>query len=142
MEDYLNRFSNKGKEIDYRTLSPLVFAYIGDACYELYIRNKMLEEHPKLSPEQLHRLTVGCVRASFQSDIVHRIWDELEEGEKRMVKRGRNAKSGTSPKNADIVQYRYATGFETLVGYLFIKGEVQRLMYILDMCYGSFSGNG
>jgi ribonuclease-3 family protein len=85
---------------------------------------------------------VGYVRASSQSDIIHGIWEELEKDEQAVVRRGRNAKSGTSPKNADITQYRHATGFETLLGYLFIKGDIQRLIYILDKSYRSFTDNG
>ncbi|HOO12932.1 MAG TPA: ribonuclease III, partial [Bacillota bacterium] len=73
-----------------------------------------------------------------QSDIIHGIWDNLNENERAVVKRGRNAKSGTSPKNADVVHYRYATGFETLVGYLFLAGETERLLYILEKAYDFF----
>jgi ribonuclease-3 family protein len=142
MERYLKGLSDKNSKADHRTLSPLVLAYIGDACYELYIRNRVLIENYRLPPEKLHRLTVGYVRASSQSDIIHGIWEELEKDEQAVVRRGRNAKSGTSPKNADITQYRYATGFETLLGYLFIKGDIQRLIYILDKSYGSFTDNG
>jgi ribonuclease-3 family protein len=135
MEEYLKGLLDINSETGQRNLSPLVLAYIGDACYELYIRNKVVGENPRLPPEKLHRITVGYVRASSQSDIIHGIWEELEESEKTVVKRGRNAKSGTSPKNADIVQYRYATGFETLVGYLYLKGSLKRLMYILEKSY-------
>ena len=120
------------------TLSPLVLAYVGDACFELYIRSRIVAENAKLSPQKLHRLTVGYVSASSQSDIIHGIRDILEEAEKAVVKKGRNAKSGTTPKNADVVQYRYATGFETLVGYLFLKGDTNRLSYIQDKSYDFF----
>lgn len=120
-------------------LSPLVLAYIGDACFELYIRNRIVTDNAELPPRKLHRLTVNYVSAAAQSDIIHSIWDDLREDESAVVKRGRNAKSGTVPKNADIIQYRYATGFEALIGYLFIRGDGERLSYILDKSYGSFN---
>ncbi|HHW05862.1 MAG TPA: Mini-ribonuclease 3 [Methanothermobacter sp.] len=125
-------------EVQPGDLSPLVLAYVGDACFELYIRSRVVAENPKLPPQKLHRLTVGYVSASSQSDIIHGIWEHLNENERMVVKRGRNAKSGTSPKNADVVQYRYATGFETLVGYLFLAGATERLLYVLEKAYDFF----
>ncbi len=141
MEEYLKGLLAINKEIDYKALSPLVLAYVGDACFELYIRQRVITDNVRLPTQKLHRLTVNFVRASSQSDIIHGIWEELEESERAVVKRGRNAKSGTSPKNAHIIQYRYATGFEALVGYLFIKGDMDRLMYILDKSYDFFCLN-
>jgi ribonuclease-3 family protein len=123
------------QDIDPKILSPLVLAYLGDACFELYIRSRIVKDNNRFSPDKLHHLTVGFVKASSQSDIVHGIWELLNEEEKAVVKRGRNAKSGAPPKNADIVQYRYATGFEALIGYLFMKGDTERLMEVLDMSY-------
>ncbi len=116
-------------------LPPLVLAYIGDACFELYVRERIVREGADLPPQKLHQLTTNYVKASSQSDMVHGIWDGLKEEERIMVKRGRNAKSGTIPKHADIIQYRYATGFETLIGYLFLKDDRRRLLDILDKSY-------
>lgn len=135
MEQYLSGLSFGSREVEADTLSPLVLAYVGDACFELYVRNRVVAENVNLPPQKLHRLTVGYVSASSQSDIVHGIWEELNDNEKAVVKRGRNAKSGTSPKNADVVKYRYATGLETLVGYLFLTGRTERLLYILEKAY-------
>mgnify|MGYP000888022543 CR=1 FL=1 len=138
LDSYLEGLEEFIGEVQPGDLSPLVLAYVGDACFELYIRSRVVAENPKMPPQKLHRLTVGYVSASSQSDIIHGIWDNLNENERAVVKRGRNAKSGTSPKNADVVQYRYATGFETLVGYLFLAGETERLLYILEKAYDFF----
>jgi len=138
LDRYLKGFESFNLPVQPGDLSPLVLAYVGDACFELYIRSRVVAENPKLPPQKLHRLTVGYVSASSQSDIIHGIWEHLNENEMTVVKKGRNAKSGTSPKNADVVQYRYATGFETLVGYLFLAGEAERLLYILDKAYDFF----
>jgi len=135
MKEYANQLSDRFCGADVKMLSPLVLAYLGDACFELYIRSRIVKDNSQLPPDKLHRLTVSFVRASSQSDIVHGIWDDLSEEERAVVKKGRNAKSGTSPKNADITQYRYATGFEALVGYLLLAGSNDRLMEILDMSY-------
>ncbi len=138
MDRYLKGFESFKLPVQPGDLSPLVLAYVGDACFELYIRSRVVAENPKLPPQKLHRLTVGYVSASSQSDIIHGIWEHLNENEMTVVKKGRNAKSGTSPKNADVVQYRYATGFETLVGYLFLAGEAERLLFILEKAYDFF----
>lgn len=138
MDRYLKGLEEFNRTAQPGDLSPLVLAYIGDAYFELYIRSRVVAENPKLPPQKLHRLTVGYVSASSQSDIIHGIWEHLNENERTAVKKGRNAKSGTSPKNADVVQYRYATGLETLVGYLFLAGEAERLIYVLDKAYDFF----
>jgi ribonuclease-3 family protein len=125
----------KNNKPDPKSLSPLVLAYIGDAFFELYIRCHIVNDNSRLSPDGLHRLTVDYVKATSQSDIIHRIWDYLDEEERLVVKRGRNAKSGAPPKGADMAQYRYATGFEALLGWLLLEGKVQRLIGILDVAY-------
>ncbi len=115
--------------------SALSLAYIGDAVFELYIRSRITAEHVNFPVDRLHRKVVSYVKASSQSNIIHGIWECLTEKEKRAVKKGRNTKSGSSPKNAAVVDYRYATGYETLLGYLFVKGDIHRLMEILNMSY-------
>lgn len=135
MEDSLEGLIGTGRGNGSKVLSPLVLAYIGDACFELYIRKRIVQDNIGLPPRKLHLLTVGYVSASSQSDIIHGIWDSLKECEKAVVKKGRNAKSGMAPKNADIVQYRHATGFEALIGYLFLRGDTNRLCNVLDRAY-------
>ena len=83
---------------------------------------------------KLHKAATGFVKAKAQSDLMEKILPLLTEKETAVFKRGRNAKSATSPKNADIVDYRRATGFEALVGYLYIAGKKDRLIELLDSC--------
>ncbi|NLY43097.1 MAG: Mini-ribonuclease 3 [Clostridiaceae bacterium] len=116
----------KKENIDPIQYSPLVLAYIGDAVYELYIRS-MLVFKGNAPVHALHKKAVLLVKAKAQSDIIHKIEPMLTEEEYAVYKRGRNAKSSTVPKNADVSEYRHATGFEALVGYLYLKGEMQRL---------------
>lgn len=111
-------------------LSPAVLAYIGDAVYELYIRSQVLNDG-KVKVNDLHRSVTSCVRAASQAKVMHGIEEMLTEAELGVARRGRNAKTGHVPKNADMVDYRHATGFETLVGYLFLRGEYPRLAEIL-----------
>jgi len=128
-------YENLGKYIhvrpgDLNSYSPLVLAYIGDAVYELYIRT-LLVSKGNAPVHKLHRQSIAYVKAKAQSDIVHRLMEHLNQEEQDIVKRGRNAKSGTIPKNADVAEYKYATGFETLLGYLYIKQDYERLLELM-----------
>jgi ribonuclease-3 family protein len=111
---------------------PLVLAYIGDGVYDLYIRQYLVSQG-NLKPHQLHRKASGYVSAKAQASILHKLAPILTPEETDIVKRGRNAKSGTQPKNTDVVQYRQSTGFEALIGYLFLQGRKERLREILDV---------
>ncbi|NMB34109.1 MAG: Mini-ribonuclease 3 [Clostridium sp.] len=113
-------------------LSPLALAYIGDAVYEVFIRTMLLSEG-NMPVHILHRRSIRFVKAKAQSDIIHRIMPSLTSEECNIVRRGRNTKSGTIPKNADIVEYKYATGFESLIGFLYLKKDYERLMDIFKM---------
>ncbi|HEY8348796.1 MAG TPA: ribonuclease III domain-containing protein [Clostridia bacterium] len=115
---------------DINTYSPLALAYVGDAVYELYIRTLLLSRG-NAPVHKLHRQSVAFVKAKAQSDIVHKLMERLDPVEQDVVRRGRNAKSGTIPKNADVADYKYATGFETLLGYLYIKQDFARLLEVL-----------
>ena len=117
--------------------SPLVLAYIGDSVYELFVRTKVIEEHPDMPAYKLHKLTVGYVKAHAQSNSVCAIENILTEDELAAYKRGRNAKSATVPKNADLTEYRRATGFEALIGYLYLKNDRERLEKIMDIAFNS-----
>jgi ribonuclease-3 family protein len=107
--------------------SPLVLAYMGDACYELFIRN-MLVSRANEQVEKLHKKTISYVKASAQAAIIDHYIDEgmLTEEEMTVFKRGRNTKSHTIPKNAVPSEYRKATGFEALIGFLYLKGDTER----------------
>lgn len=115
--------------------APLVLAYIGDGVYEIYVRSRILAENPDMPAHKLHKTVVGYVKAHAQCVSVHSIEELLTEKEEEIYKRGRNAKSNTSPKNADLTEYRHATGFECLIGYLYLCKEAERLEYLMDKAF-------
>ena len=113
-----------------RLLNPLQLALVGDGVYELFIRNHILSQNLELTAHKIHIKAIGYVKAKSQATIMHVIENDLTEEESYIYKRGRNAKSATIPKNADVRDYRMATGFEALVGYLHLIGDYERLNYI------------
>ncbi|WP_095895923.1 Mini-ribonuclease 3 [Clostridioides difficile] len=114
------------------TMSPLVLAYLGDTVYETYIREYLIRQNTQKKVNDLHKLAIKYVKAKAQATIIHEIEIELTEEESKIYKRGRNQKSNTSTKNADIIDYKHATGFEALVGYLYLNNEIERLQYIIN----------
>jgi len=120
------------KEKDINAYSPLVLAYLGDVVYEVYIRTLLVSEG-NTTVHKLHKRSIDFVKAKAQSDILHNIIDGLTREEQDIVRRGRNAKSGTIPKNANVTEYKHATAFEALIGYLYLKKDFNRLMQILKM---------
>lgn len=114
-------------EIDIKTYSPLVLAYIGDGIYDVIIRTIIVAKGNS-QPNKLHRRTSQLVKASAQSAMIELIMDELTEEEQKVYKRGRNARSATVAKNASMVDYRRATGFEALMGYLYLQGQLKRII--------------
>jgi len=115
-----------------RRLNPLQLALIGDGVFEVFIRNYILTQNTALSANKIHVKAIGYVKAKSQSDIMHEIEGFLNEEEEAIYKRGRNAKSPTVPKNADVRDYRMATGFEALIGYLYLIGHKERLEFIFN----------
>jgi ribonuclease-3 family protein len=115
-----------------RMLNPLQLALIGDGVFEVFIRNYILTQNTALSANKIHVKAIGYVKAKSQSDIMHEIEGFLNEEEEAIYKRGRNAKSPTVPKNADVRDYRMATGFEALIGYLYLIGHKERLEFIFN----------
>ena len=109
-----------------RLLSPLTLAFLGDAVYELYARSRIVKEG-NTPVNNLHLKTVELVNAGAQSAAVARIEACLTEEELAIYKRGRNASASSTPKHADIADYRRATGLEALFGYLFLMGEQERI---------------
>jgi ribonuclease-3 family protein len=116
---------------DVMNLNPLVLAYIGDAVYEVFIRTAVIASEPNKPVHKHHLISTNYVKAHAQSDIVHRISEMLTDSELDIIRRGRNSKSGYVPKNADVIEYRTATGFEALIGYLYLSGNMDRLEEIL-----------
>lgn len=105
-------------------------AYIGDAVYELFVRTDLVR-NGLYRGEDLHREAVKRVRASAQAQKLTELIERLSEQERELVRRGRNAKTGQVPKGARVIEYRYSTAFEVLLGYLFLKGEWDRLEEVL-----------
>ncbi|OOM11214.1 mini-ribonuclease 3 [Clostridium saccharobutylicum] len=115
-----------------RMLNPLQLALVGDGVFEVFIRDYILAENMALSANKIHIKAIRYVKAKSQAYIMHQIEEILTEEEMAVYKRGRNAKSATVPKNADVRDYRMATGFEALVGYLYLIGDKERLELIFN----------
>ena len=115
-----------------KQLNPLQLALIGDGVFEVFVRSYILTNNIDLSAHKIHVEAIKFVKAQSQSLIMHEIESELTEEEEYIYKRGRNAKSATVPKNANVRDYRMATGFEALVGYLYLIGETERLEFIFE----------
>ncbi|MBD1382783.1 Mini-ribonuclease 3 [Metabacillus arenae] len=118
---------------DSKQLNSLAIAYIGDAVFEVFVRHHLLAKG-NVRPNQLHKLSKQYVSAKAQAVILHELLaeDEFNEEEVAVIKRGRNAKSGTIPKNTDVQTYRYSTAFEAIVGYLFLEKEEERLTEVVS----------
>ncbi|HIV02455.1 MAG TPA: ribonuclease III [Candidatus Aphodoplasma excrementigallinarum] len=115
---------------------PLALAFVGDGVYELYVRTRLMRAG-SLQANKLHRLATQYVKAGAQAASVRAILDKLSEEEGAVYRRGRNAKSATVPKNADVAEYRMATGFEALLGYLYLSGRAERLREIMELACGA-----
>ena len=118
------------KEVDIRAYSPLTLAYIGDCVYDLVIRTVVVERGNEPA-NKLHKKTVAYVKAQTQAAMIEALLPYLTEEEEAVYKRGRNAKSYTSAKNASIGDYRKATGMEAVVGYLYLTGQEARIMELI-----------
>lgn len=117
-------------DTDLKTYSPLTLAFIGDVVYDLVIRTLVVEQG-NAPVNKLHKKVSSMVKASAQMELFHRIEDMLTEEELAVYKRGRNAKSFTTAKNASITEYRSATGFEALIGYLYLDDRLSRALAIV-----------
>ena len=119
-------------EQDIRTYSPLTLAYIGDAIFELVVRT-VLVERKNTQAEKLHKAATKIVKAETQALLIEAVKDDLTEEELAVYKRGRNAKAVTRAKNATMSEYRRATGFEALMGYLYLKGDMERMIKLIRL---------
>lgn len=129
-EKFLDEFGLE--EQDLRTYSPLTLAYIGDAIFELVVRT-VLVERKNAQAEKLHKAATKIVKAETQALMIEAIKEELTEEELAVYKRGRNAKAVTRAKNATMSEYRRATGFEALMGYLYLKGDIERMIELIHL---------
>lgn len=119
-----------GKHQDIRSYSALALAYIGDVVYDLVIRTMVVSQANR-PVNDLHRITVRYVSANAQSKIVQALLDSLTEEEQTVYRRGKNAKPHTTAKNASLSDYLKATGFEAVLGYLYLTDQMERLLYLV-----------
>lgn len=120
-------------ETEVNLMPPLVWAYVGDSVYEVFIRTHLVET-TKLKPHKLHIEAIKYVKAKAQAEKLEELQDILTEKEKEIVRRTRNTENHHVPKNADSSDYMYATAFEGLIGYLYLSGQTERLNEILNKC--------
>ncbi|ADL11693.1 Mini-ribonuclease 3 [Acetohalobium arabaticum] len=118
-----------------RLFSPETMAYIGDSIYEVFIRSYLIEQGLRKG-NSLHQQAVKYVNAGAQAELLQQLESYLTEEEEAIVRRGRNSNSGSVPKNADVVDYRYSTAFEALLGYLYLEGKKVRLEEVLTEIKG------
>ena len=131
LNDYLNdKFGIKGQDI--RTYSPLTLAYIGDAVFDVIIRS-ILVNKGNTAVNKLHARASSIVKAGTQAALIKAVMDELTEDESDVFKRGRNSKPHTKAKNATTMDYLEATGFETLVGYLYLTDNMDRICELVNL---------
>lgn len=115
-----------------KSFNPLNLAFMGDAIYENYIRRYLVLNHPDFKVNELHRYCISFVKATSQAKIALALMDSFTDEEKYIYKRGRNAQSATVPKNTPVTDYKRATGFEAVLGYLFLTGQIERLEEIIE----------
>ena len=128
LEKMKQEFSCEKKDI--RTYSPLTLAFIGDGVFDLIIRT-IIVERANRSPHDLHKMKSAVVKAKTQAELGEAIQELLSEEEQSVYRRGRNAKSGTTAKNASVGDYRKATALEALVGYLFLLNQEDRILFLV-----------
>ena len=121
----------KGEDLS--MMSPLQLAYIGDAVFELLVRTAIMSRDVNVN--KLHKEATKYVKANAQAESVTRLDELLTDEEKSFIRRGRNARINSSPKNVDLRDYKYATGFECLMGYLYLSGRDERLMELFTHIY-------
>lgn len=129
MLDTFTKEFHLGKKVPPAQYSPLALAYLGDCVYELFVRTYLLKD-ANFPVQKLHKSAIKLVNAKAQSDLYQKIKDVLTEEETAVYKRGRNTNSHP-PKNQDLVDYKSATGVEALIGYLYLKGESDRILELL-----------
>ena len=135
MEESLSLFKKlkqefKCDDVDLRTYSPLTLAFLGDCVFDLIIRTVIVERGNR-APESLHKKKSAIVKAQTQAKMAEVLLEELSEEELTVYKRGRNAKSYSVAKNASVSDYRKATGFEALLGYLYLQDKEDRIIELV-----------
>lgn len=145
MEESVSGLNRKFREtfglepVDLKTYSPLTLAYIGDAAYELVIRSLVVEQG-NAPVNKLHKRSSRLVKAQAQAEAAVKLLDVFTEEELAVYKRGRNAHSHTMAKNAEMTDYRMATGFEAVMGYLHLKQDYERMVTLIHLGIGDKLG--
>ena len=129
IEDFIP-FNKSEEEVN--QMSPLVWAYVGDCVYELFIRTHLVDT-TKLNPHKLHIEAIKYVKAGAQAKFLQELNDKLTDEEKDIVRRARNANNHHLPKNSNVQEYMYATAFEALIGYLYLSNKYKRVKELLDI---------
>ena len=131
LNEFINdKFGIESKDI--RTYSPLTLAYIGDAVFDLVIRSVLVNKG-NTAVNNLHKKASAIVKAPTQAAIVAAIMDDLTEEERDIYRRGRNAKPHTKAKNASTMEYMEATGFEAVLGFLYLAGDMDRALWLVRL---------
>lgn len=123
--------SVKTEQVNAYQYSPLALAYMGDSILDLLVK-KYFVTHSNMQPHKYHVEVSKIVKAVNQADYIDQIMEELSEDELDVYKRGRNTNTHSKAKNATMGQYRKATGLEALYGYLYLKGDMERLQYFVN----------
>lgn len=122
----------EGKEVDIKTYSPLTFAYIGDDVFDLIIRTIVVNKG-NTSPNKLHNMVIRYVSAKAQAKMYDAINPLLNDEEQDVLRRGRNSKPHTKAKNASSADYMKATALETLIGYLYLRDDMERIFELIKI---------
>ena len=131
--DFLNSNSDYLSNSEVKDRSSLVFAFVGDAVFTLFVRT-YLAEISTAKAGTLHTETSKFVRASYQKKLLEMLENMLTDDEKSIVNMARNAKTNNVAKNSNLEEYKKSTSFEALLGYLYLKNSNQRLLEILEIC--------
>lgn len=128
IEEFIPIHKNK-QEIN--QMSPLVWAYVGDCVYELYIRTYLVD-NTNLNPHKLHIEAIKYVKAGNQATFLKDFYEKLNDEEKDIVRRGRNTNNHHLPRNSNVQEYMYSTAFEALIGYLYLNQNYERVKFIIE----------
>ena len=127
-------FIKRNKSIEeVNMLSPLVWAYVGDSVYEMFIRTNLVN-NSNAKPHKLHIESIKFVKAKAQAETLDRIFDRLNSKEREIARRGRNTENHHVAKNANVADYSHSTAFEAVIGYLYLTYQDERLKEVLNMC--------
>ena len=121
----------KKEESEINQMSPLIWAYVGECVYELYIRTYLVD-NTSLKPHKLHIESIKYVKAGAQAKFLGEFYDDLTDEEKDIVRRGRNANNHHLPKNSNVQEYMYSTALEGLIGYLYLCKRYDRVKEIIE----------